>query len=695
MNVISETFETVLLVGGCGFLGYHTIVDLIRNTNAATALQVHVFDINVDESRPFHCAQLPQSNYHKGDFCDVVRLKEVLHQVRPNVIFDLVSPPMFEHDLRYYMRVNVTARAELLQLARQANVKAYVYNSSAGVVHDSYSDLINADESQPVLYMPHQREPYSHSKAVAESMVLEANVAASNGGSRMLTAAVRLCSPFGDRHAETTNVIVENARAGKQRFQIGRGDNLSDWTYIENGVRAYLLVAQALLRSHDVPNDLRNSERVDGEAFFVTNDEPIPFWQFTRGLGAAAGFPTQPEEIRVIPKSIGFVMAFISEWLTWIMSLGKKRSAFTRHGKILVEETLGFELSEVVAEYLFLHQHLTKRYDHSVARIESLAIQVCLADYVANGNGPPDLQLPIDPYKPWEPRLTQRRVTSAETRVQYMSDLHLELLNSYLDFSIPVEAPSLILAGDIGRFSSFEKLDAFIAHQCANFQRVLFVIGNHEPYGMTRAQCLVKAKAMEQHPKMAGRLDVLHRKRVDLNETSTVLGCTLHSYISDDAKDIVREKVNDFKMIKEWTVHDHNTEHGADVAWLKAELASLAAQESHRNVTVVTHHAPALKGTTDPRYESNPWSSAFSTDLLETVLAWPGASQVHTWVFGHTHWCANFKVGHIRVVSNQRGYVFPNVQDHKSDKGFTVKWRRPETAGNATTFNPLKCISLP
>ncbi|KAL9087202.1 MAG: hypothetical protein Q9159_003769 [Coniocarpon cinnabarinum] len=330
MNVVDIDFGTVLLIGGCGFLGYNTVIDLIEKTKAAKASNVHIFDLKTIKDHPFYSPQIPKENYHQGDICDPVRLECVLEQVKPVVIFDLVSPPMFELKLRDYMRVNVHARSQLLDFAKSVGTKAFVYNSSAGVVHDSHSDLVNADESLPVLYMPQQREPYSHSKAVAETLVLNANGNARKG--EMLTASIRLCSPFGAHHAETTKAIVENARQGKLRFQIGDGSNLSDWAYVSNGVRSYLLAAQALLKSHGRKTQTPEGDRVDGEAFFVTNGEPIRFWEFARGLGTAAGFPTPVEEIRVIPRSVGMFMAFVSEWVTWICSFGRRRAAFTRHG---------------------------------------------------------------------------------------------------------------------------------------------------------------------------------------------------------------------------------------------------------------------------------------------------------------------------------------------------------------------------
>ena len=43
------------------------------------------------------------------------------------------------------------------------------------MVHDSVSDLVNADESLPVLRAPQQTEMCSHAKDVADDLVLDSN----------------------------------------------------------------------------------------------------------------------------------------------------------------------------------------------------------------------------------------------------------------------------------------------------------------------------------------------------------------------------------------------------------------------------------------------------------------------------------------------------------------------------------------
>ncbi|KAK9349833.1 3-beta hydroxysteroid dehydrogenase/isomerase family-domain-containing protein [Lipomyces doorenjongii] len=168
----------------------------------------------------------------------------------------------------------------------------------------------------PLLYLPAQKEIYSHTKALGDQLVLDSN--GTTLGS-MLTACIRPSGIFGEGDEGTTKSMVENAAAGKLRFQIGNGKNLFDFTFNGNVVYAHILAAQALLRSHVTPppEDLR----VAGEGFIIMDDEHIPFWEFACAIGAAVGHPTKPEEIYHIPKVVGLVMAIIAEWVVWATSL--------------------------------------------------------------------------------------------------------------------------------------------------------------------------------------------------------------------------------------------------------------------------------------------------------------------------------------------------------------------------------------
>jgi Calcineurin-like phosphoesterase len=192
---------------------------------------------------------------------------------------------------------------------------------------------------------------------------------------------------------------------------------------------------------------------------------------------------------------------------------------------------------------------------------------------------------------------------------QFMSDLHLEIAEQYVNFKIPPVAPCLILAGDIGRLQDYEPLAQFLEIQCANFERVLHVPGNHEFYGSTRERGLERAMHLQRDPRLRTRLTILSRSRVDLTDDLTILGCTLQSHITPACEQIVKSKIQDFRKIADWTTTDHNDEHRRDLAWLKAEVEEIRDSERDGNsgtIIVITHHAPIRKGSSRTEHEQNP-----------------------------------------------------------------------------------------
>ena len=309
--------KSVLVVGGCGFLGYHIVSQLLESR-----AQVSVLDSKIDRNR------VNSVQYHSADISIKADVDAVLTIVRPQVIIHTASPTALSTNSELYHRVNVDGTRNLLECARSVKtVKAFVYTSSASVVHDGISDLVDADESFPVLYVPDQKEVYSHTKALADDLVRAAN----DPGHGMLTVCLRPAGMFGENDQNTLRRMIENAESGKNRYQIGSGKNLFDWTYVGNAARAHILASEKLLRTSSSSSEA-TPLRVDGEAFFITNGEPMPFWDFVRAIGKEAGFPVHKKDVWVIPKSVGLALAMIVEWIVWAMSLGRQKSTMTRGG---------------------------------------------------------------------------------------------------------------------------------------------------------------------------------------------------------------------------------------------------------------------------------------------------------------------------------------------------------------------------
>ena len=187
---------------------------------------------------------------------------------------------------------------------------------------------------------------------------------------------------------------------------------------------------------------------------------------------------------------------------------------------------------------------------------------------------------------------------------------------------------------------------------------VFLVLGNHEFFGTSRSKGLELAASLETEPQCFGKLHVMNKTQVDLEELNIVLlGCTLHSRIPSNDQLMVQMKISDFQHIEGWKPSNHTFEHEIDVTWLQQEIKHIRADHPHRKIVVITHHAPTIKGTSKPSDAGNPWSSAFATELLVGGQF----SEVQCWVSGHTHFCSEFKRGGVWLVGNQRGYVLDGV----------------------------------
>jgi sterol-4alpha-carboxylate 3-dehydrogenase (decarboxylating) len=326
------SLDPVVVLGGCGSLGHHIVKKLFE----AGATDVTVFDVNISNNI------VPNAKYIKGSIQSAEAVEELLQRVKPLTIFHTVSPAMLgqKNTEQTFFNVNVNGTKTLLEsIAKVGCTKALVYTSSSSVIHNNQTDLVFATEDAPYCPASEQTVYYTTTKAEAEKLILNAN--RRNG---LLTAVIRGCTLFG----EDDNVMptqIGNAKAGRGRLQVGDGKNLYDWTYTGNAAHAHILAAEALLRT-DISAPIDEDMRVDGEAFVITNDEPWPFWDFIRTVGATAGYPVKKEEIWVVPSWLFYTMAVLAEWGVWAVSFGQKESHLNRQMVKYLTMTRTFDITK-------------------------------------------------------------------------------------------------------------------------------------------------------------------------------------------------------------------------------------------------------------------------------------------------------------------------------------------------------------
>lgn len=311
--------DPVVVLGGCGSLGHH----IVKKIFEAGSTDVTVFDINISSN------VVERAKYIKGSIQSLDDVHALLQKVKPRTIFHTVSPNMLgqRNTNQVFYDGNVNGTKNLLEnIARTGTVKALIYTGSSSVIHNNQTDLIFATEDEPYCPASEQTVYYTQTKAEAEQLVLQAN--RTNG---LLTACIRGCTLFG----EGDNVMptqIGTFKSGRGKLQVGSGKNLFDWTYTGNSAYAHVLAAQKLvLIDLTIPPRKEDEDmRVDGEAFVITNDEPWPFWDFVRAVGAAAGYPVTKVEVWVVPSWVFYGIAVCAEWGVWAASLGRRESRLNR-----------------------------------------------------------------------------------------------------------------------------------------------------------------------------------------------------------------------------------------------------------------------------------------------------------------------------------------------------------------------------
>ena len=147
----------VLVIGGCGFLGHH-IVDYILESYTAT---VSVLDLHTTRNRR------PDSDgvsYYNGDITALSSILPIFQEIKPDVVIHTASPLAVDGGRALLKKVNVDGTRTVIEASQKSGVKALVYTSSASIVGNTSSSLINADERWPVIPEQASTEYYAVTK---------------------------------------------------------------------------------------------------------------------------------------------------------------------------------------------------------------------------------------------------------------------------------------------------------------------------------------------------------------------------------------------------------------------------------------------------------------------------------------------------------------------------------------------------
>ena len=253
-------------------------------------------------------------------------------------------------------------------------------------------------------------------------------------------------------------------------------------------------------------------------------------------------------------------------------------------------------------------------------------------------------------------------------KINLVSDLHLE--NGYQELP---GGEVLILAGDIceGRdffkeFHSTRLLESkpgtykwvdFFYKECAKYDRVFYVLGNHEHYRGRFDKTYDQIKSC-----LPANVRLLENEYEEYNGVLFLGGTLWTDCNKGDPLTVhtVKYSMNDYRVIKNYYVNKDiyyklTPEFTMSVHRKTCEYITKILEEKKDTPTVViTHHGPTFSSINEKYRRERTMNGAYTSDLSDLIL---DHENIRVWVHGHMHDPADYEVGSTRVVSNPRGYL--------------------------------------
>ncbi len=220
-----------LVTGGAGFIGSHLAETLIRRGD-----HVRVLD-NYSTGKAANLAHLPEVEIVQGDVRDaaIVRaatagMDYVLHHAALVSVPQSMTDPIATHD------INVTGTLNVLQAARESNVKRLVLASSCAVYGDN-DDLPLSETS-----VPKPMSPYAATKLMGE--VYCQTFYRAYGVPTVCLRYFNIFGPRQDPNGAYAAVIAKFAprmQNGQAPIIYGDGTQTRDFVFVSDVVQANLL----------------------------------------------------------------------------------------------------------------------------------------------------------------------------------------------------------------------------------------------------------------------------------------------------------------------------------------------------------------------------------------------------------------------------------------------------------------------
>jgi UDP-glucose 4-epimerase len=171
---ILRSMKKVLVTGGAGYIGSHTVIELLNN--GYIPVIVDNFS-NSDERVMLGLEEILGFSpiLYKADCCDRIEMEKVFKAENPDAVIHFAAfkavGESTEKPTLYY-RNNIDSLLTILELMNEYNVKDFVFSSSCTVYGQPKSLPVNeSSEQEPAT------SPYGYSKQVCERIIKDTTAA--------------------------------------------------------------------------------------------------------------------------------------------------------------------------------------------------------------------------------------------------------------------------------------------------------------------------------------------------------------------------------------------------------------------------------------------------------------------------------------------------------------------------------------
>lgn len=233
-----EERRTVLITGGCGFIGSNLVRHILVSRPAWRVVNVDLLTYAGIKDNLRDIEHDPRYVFVKADIADVDTMRQVFEHFGPWSLINCAAETHVDRSLNSgvdFVRTNVLGTQVMLEITRLYGCR--LVHVSTDEVYGSLGASGSFQEESPL----RPNSPYAASKAAADLLALAAH--GSFGQDVVITRCSNNYGPY--QHPEKLiSLIITNAIEYQDLPVYGKGENIRDWLHVADHCRAVVMALE-------------------------------------------------------------------------------------------------------------------------------------------------------------------------------------------------------------------------------------------------------------------------------------------------------------------------------------------------------------------------------------------------------------------------------------------------------------------